>query len=52
MLKILYAYGIPQSMISAISTLHENTHAKVLTPDGETDSFKITAGLLQGDTLA
>ena len=33
-------------------TLHENIHARVSTPDGETDSFKITAGLLQGDTLS
>ena len=51
-LKILYVYGIPQSIISAISTLHENIRARVLTPDGETDSFKITVGVLQGDTLA
>ena len=26
--------------------------AKVLTPDGKTKSFKILAGVLQGDTLA
>ena len=30
------------SIISAISTLYENTHARVLTPDGETDFFKNT----------
>ena len=52
MLNIIYAYGIPQSIISAILTLNENTHARVLTPDGETEYFKITAGVLQGDTLA
>ena len=44
MLKILYAYGIKQSIIYTISTLHENTHARVLTPNVETDTFKITSG--------
>ena len=51
-ITILYSYGIPKSIISTISTLHENTHARVLTPDEETGSFKITAGVLQGDTLS
>ena len=29
-----------------------NTRAKVLSVDGETEMFEITAGVLQGDTLA
>jgi chorismate synthase len=29
-----------------------NTKAKVVSPDGETDMFEITAGVLQGNTLA
>jgi len=29
-----------------------DTKAKVLSPDGVTDVFDITAGVLQGDTLA
>ncbi|KAK2159313.1 hypothetical protein NP493_1729g00048 [Ridgeia piscesae] len=31
---------------------HNNTSDKVLTPEGETDTFPILAGVLQGDTLA
>ena len=32
--------------------MYERTMTKVIFPDGETDRFKILAGLLQGDTLA
>ena len=39
-------------MIDAIRVLYTNTSSSVLTPDGETDPFDITAGILQGDTLA
>ena len=35
-----------------MSDVYDNTSAKVLTPDGETDTFPILAGVLQGDTLA
>ena len=52
MMKILRAYGIPEQLVNAISTLYEETRAKVLSPDGETDYFEILAGVLQGDTLA
>ena len=34
------------------SDVYDNTSAKVLTPDGETDTFPILASVLQGDTLA
>ena len=30
----------------------EDTSAKVITPDGDTEKFSILAGVLQGDTLA
>ena len=52
MLKILKAYDIPEELINAISKLYENTKSRVLSPDGETDWFDISAGVLQGDTLA
>ena len=32
--------------------MYTNTEATVITPDGETKFFEITAGVLQGDTLA
>jgi len=51
-LEILKAYSIPDELINAIANLYENTRAKVLSPDGETDEFSILAGVLQGDTLA
>ena len=52
MLKILKAYGIPDSIIQGINIMYSDTEAKVLSPDGETDAFTIHAGVLQGDTLA
>ena len=52
MMKILKAYGIPPNLIRAIECMYTNTRAKVTSPDGETDLFEITAGVLQGDTLA
>ncbi|XP_030839582.1 uncharacterized protein LOC115923289 [Strongylocentrotus purpuratus] len=52
MLKILTAYGIPEQLVNAIGKMYEDTKAKVISPDGETDLFEIMAGVLQGDTLA
>ena len=52
MLKILKAYGVPDSLVAAIAGVYRNTRARVLTPDGPTDEFKIHSGVLQGDTLA
>ena len=51
-MKILKAYGVPTRLLSAITTMYENTYARVLAPDGETAWFQILAGVLQGDTLA
>ena len=52
MMRILKAYGIPPNLLRAIEKMYSNTKAKIVTPDGETDMFEITAGVLQGDTLA
>ena len=52
MIKILHAYGMPERLVHAIETMYQNTKAQVLTPDGETEQFEITAGVMQGDTLA
>ena len=52
MFKILRAYGIPPTLLRAIEGMYTNTRAKVVSPDGETELFDITAGVLQGDTLA
>ena len=54
MMRILKAYGVPEAhqRLNVISQLYENTQAKVITPDGDTDLFNILAGVLQGDTLA
>ena len=52
MMRILRAYGIPPNLLRAIDKMYTNTMAKVVSPDGETNMFQITAGVLQGDTLA
>ena len=52
MLQILEAYGIPDKIIQTIALTYKNTHAKIITPDRETENFEITKGVLQGDTLA
>ena len=51
-MKIFEVYGIPRTILRAITKLYENTRAKVITPDCETKHFEVTAGVLQGDTLA
>ena len=52
MLHILTMYGVPEKIIKAIQTMYENPSTFVATPDGPTDSFTTTTGILQGDTLA
>ena len=52
MLIILKSYGIPEELVTAISIIYEDTSSKVITPDGETNTFSILAGILQWDTLA
>ena len=50
--KILAPYGIPQQIITAIKAAYIDKMAQIITEDGNTDSFPIEAGVLQGDTLA
>ena len=52
MMKILRAYGIPPRLVQAIEVMYRNARAKIVTPDGETEMFDITAGVLKDDTLA
>jgi hypothetical protein len=52
MLTILQTYGIPRLIVDVIGKMYDNTRAKVISPDSETDLFEILAGVLQGDTLA
>lgn len=52
MFVILKAYGIPDILVSAIQLTYEKLRAKVTSPDGDSDYFKISAGVMQGDTLA
>ena len=39
MIKILRAYGIPDTIVKAIEDTYHETKAKVITPDGETDEL-------------
>ena len=48
MIKILQAYSIPERPVHAIETMYQNTKARLLTPDDETEQFDITAGVMQG----
>ena len=52
MVHILSNYGIPDDMIRAIAVMYEDPSSFVNTPDGPTESFVTTTGILQGDTLA
>ena len=52
MFEILKLYGIPNEIIEAIRVMYTDTSSTILTTDGETPSFSILAGILQGDTLA
>ena len=52
MMNILEAYDVPPNLLQAISKMYENTRAKVISPDGESEYFEIKAGVLQGDMLA
>ena len=39
-------------LVQTIDDMYQGTVAKVLSPDGETESFSILSGVLQGDNLA
>lgn len=48
----LAAFQVPDKLITAIMSVYEGHKGYVRTPDGDTPKFDITAGVLQGDTLA
>ena len=52
MFEIFDLYGIPAPIIDAIRAIYTESESCILTPDGMTDFFAITSGILQGDTLA
>ena len=53
MFKILAAYiDIPVRIINAIMLMYSDIKAKVVSPDGDTDYFKIFSRVMQSDTLA
>lgn len=52
MFQILNAHGIPLEVVDAIKVMYEDTSALVITPEGETNTFSIDTGVLQGDPLA
>ena len=39
-------------IVEAVGRMYENTMAKVISPNEETDTFEILARVLQGDNLA
>ena len=49
---ILIKYEIPEEITNTIMMLYKNTQYMVRSPDGDTSFFKITTGVLQGDTIA
>ena len=52
MKEILSVYGITKETVDAIMLLYHDTSSMVRSPDGDTDFFDNSAGVLQGDTLA
>ena len=50
--RIMKAYNTPPKLLAVIEQMYENTRAKVISPDRDTDFFLIKAGVLQGDKLA
>ena len=52
MFEILRAYGIPPNMLDAIKLTYNNLRARIKTTEGNTDYFRMFAGVMQGDTLA
>ena len=52
MKEILSVYVITKETEDAIMILYHDTSSMVRSPDGDTDFFDNSAGVLQGDTLA
>ena len=49
--EILRAYDIAKETAEAIIMLYTDMQSLVFSPDGDTEFFSISAGILQGDTL-
>ena len=52
MLKILRHYGVPESIVQAISVLYHNSKSTVIVDGMLSDLFDVITGVLQGDVLA
>ena len=52
MLQILKAYGIPDRLREAISTIHRNNNALLVSLDRGNELLIISAGVLQWTTLS
>ena len=50
--KILKAYDVLPNVLHTIESMYSNTQARIVTPDGDSSESDVSAGLLQGDTLA
>jgi hypothetical protein len=50
--QILRLYGVPGELAGPVMPLYKGTTATVRTPEGITEAFPTTSGILQGDTLA
>ena len=48
MFEILRAYGIPPNLLDAIKLTYNNLRARIKTTEGNTDYFRIFAGVMQG----
>ena len=44
---ILTEYGIPTEIVNAIMILYQNNRSMVRSPDGDTQLFDITTGVLK-----
>jgi hypothetical protein len=49
---VLRTHQVPRQLVSAIMAMYQGTRAAVVTPDGLSDTFSTSSGVLQGDTLA
>ena len=52
MVQILLASDLPKETVVAIMMFYKITKVIFCSPDGDTDSFDIVTGDLEGDTLA
>ena len=48
----LKAFHTPEILVKAVMSMYRNIRGFVKTPTGKTDEFKISQGVMQGDTLA